>query len=350
MFHKKHNSMMAACLIAALSLTGCAGTSAATTDPTIAATTAENAETSAPAEANAFKPLSIVCTIFPEYDWVREIMGSHAENAEITYLLDNGVDLHSFQPTASDMIKIAECDLFIYVGGESDEWVENALAEAFNPDIQVINLMDVLGDSAKEEELKEGMQGEEEEEEDEEEGEVEYDEHVWLSLKNAKVLCAEIADKLSHLDTANTEDYQSNLTSYTEKLDAMDSDFQKLVDGASVKTIAFGDRFPFRYFVDDYGLDYYAAFIGCSAETEASFETVAFLSQKVDELGVSTVFTIENSDQKIAKIIIENTKDKNQKILALNSLQSVSNEQIKSGTTYLGLMQDNYNTLKEALN
>ena len=342
MLNKNRNAVTAACLIAALSLTGCAGTSATTTDPTVASTTAENA---------ASKPLSIVCTIFPEYDWVREIMGSHAGNAEITYLLDNGVDLHSFQPTAEDMVKIAGCDLFIYVGGESDEWVENALAEAVNPNMQVINLMDILGDSAKEEELKEGMQGEEEEEEeDEEEGEVEYDEHVWLSLKNAKVLCNEIANKLCTLDAANESDYKANLTAYTEKLDALNSDFQTLVDGASVKTIVFGDRFPFRYFVDDYGLDYYAAFIGCSAETEASFETITFLAQKVDELGVSTVFTIENSDQKIAKTIIGNTKDKNQKILALNSLQSVSNEQIAGGMTYLGLMQENYDTLKEALN
>lgn len=549
MLNKNRNAVTISCLIAALSLTGCAGTSAVTESKaeTTAAETAENAseETAVMTETAVSKPLSIVCTIFPEYDWVREVMGSHADTAEITYLLDNGVDLHSYQPTAADMVKISECDLFIYVGGESDAWVENALAEAVNPDMQVINLMDVLGDSAKEEELKEGMQegehehdhnheheeikeedikdrelsdfagnwqslyplleageldeyvehhaeeheepaeevkkeleekwgcdvtavsvdgtkieftyvdgtkksgdykyagyspvladdgdihavryqyeavsgdspkyvvfndhgyepgnaehfhiyygdgedfektlesfsfnpffiheglnGEEavevleghnhnqkdEHEEDGEEhdhhhedGEVEYDEHVWLSLKNAKILCNEISDKLCALDAANESDYKGNLTAYTEKLDALDSDFQALVDTASVKTIIFGDRFPFRYFVDDYGLDYYAAFIGCSAETEASFETVAFLSQKVDELGVSTVFTIENSDQKIAKTIIENTKDKNQQILALNSLQSVSGEEIGS-VTYLSLMQENYNTLKEALN
>ncbi len=353
MLNKNRNAVTISCLIAALSLTGCAGTSAVTESKaeTTAAETAENAseETAAMTEADASKPLSIVCTIFPEYDWVREVMGSHADTAEITYLLDNGVDLHSYQPTAADMVKISECELFIYVGGESDAWVENALAEAVNPDMQVINLMDVLGDSAKEEELKEGMQGEEEEEEEgEDEEEVEYDEHVWLSLKNAKILCNEISDKLCALDAANESDYKANLTAYTEKLDALDSDFQALVDTASVKTVVFGDRFPFRYFVDDYGLDYYAAFIGCSAETEASFETVAFLSQKVDELGVSTVFTIENSDQKIAKTIIENTKDKNQQILALNSLQSVSGEEIGS-VTYLSLMQENYNTLKEAL-
>ena len=318
--------------------------------------------------------LTIVTTIFPEYDWVVNILGDKATDADVTMLLDNGVDLHSFQPTAADILKISSCDVFIYVGGESDGWVDDALQEAVNKNMIVINLLEELGDSVKEEEVVEGMQEEDEEhehhhdedgdedehhhDEDEDEDhdhhhdedEVEYDEHVWLSLKNAKVLCNEIANKLCTLDAANESDYKANLTAYTEKLDALNSDFQTLVDGASVKTIVFGDRFPFRYFVDDYGLDYYAAFIGCSAETEASFETITFLAQKVDELGVSTVFTIENSDQKIAKTIIGNTKDKNQKILALNSLQSVSNEQIAGGMTYLGLMQENYDTLKEALN
>ena len=349
MLHKNRMTVMTACLLAVLTLTGCAGTSAVTESKPETSAPAASEKATAGTENAASKPLSIVCTIFPEYDWVREVMGSHAADADITYLLDNGVDLHSFQPTAADIAKISECDLFIYVGGESDAWVENALAEAVNSDMQVINLMDVLGDSAKEEELKEGMQGEEEEEEDEEEGEVEYDEHVWLSLKNAKVLCQEISDKLCKLDGANSADYQANLDAYTAQLDALDGEFQSLADEASVKTIVFGDRFPFRYLVDDYGLDYYAAFIGCSAETEASFETVAFLSQKVDELGVSTVFTIENSNQKIARTIIENTKDKNQQIAALNSLQSVSGEDIDS-VTYLGVMQENYNTLKDALN
>ena len=292
--------------------------------------------------------VKVVCTIFPEYEWTLEIMGDLADDAEVTYLLDNGVDLHSYQPTAEDIMKIGSCDLFIYVGGESDEWVEDALKEATNKKMKVINLLDVIGDSAKEEELKEGMQGEEEEEQ-EEEGEEEgpeYDEHVWLSLKNAKVLCTEISDKLSQIDKDNAKTYKQNLESYTAKLDELDGKFKTLADNASEKTLIFGDRFPFRYFADDYDLDYYAAFVGCSAETEASFETIAFLAGKVDELNCDTVYTIENSDGRIAQSVIDSTKNKDQKIAVLESIQSVSKEEMDSGATYLSLMEKNYETLK----
>ena len=348
MLNQKNMRILLCAAIAAFGLTAC-GTSSAETNPAAANTALSEAETGQTEKSDDNK-LSIVCTIFPEYDWVKQILGGHAEHAEITYLLDSGVDLHSYQPTALDMAKIAECDLFVYVGGESDEWVEDALAEAVNPDMQVINLMEVMGDAAKEEELKEGMQGEEEEEgEEEDEEEPEYDEHVWLSLKNAKTLCAEIANRLSILDSANTEDYKANLDAYTAQLDALDGEFRTLIDGAKQKTLVFGDRFPFRYFVDDYGLDYYAAFVGCSAETEASFETVIFLAGKMDDLGCDTIFTIENSDHKIAQTIIDNTGAKNQKIAEMNSLQSVTKDQLGSGVTYLSLMQANYDTLKGAL-
>ncbi len=239
--------------------------------------------------------------------------------------------------------------MFIYVGGESDEWVDDALKEATNKDMIVINLLDVLGDSVKEEEVKEGMQADEEEADDEDEEEPEYDEHVWLSLKNAKVLCGKITDELCTLDSENADTYKNNLKAYDEKLDKLDGEFKSLTDGAKNKTLIFGDRFPFRYFVDDYGLDYFAAFVGCSAETEASFETIVFLANKVDELNSGTIFTIENSDKKIAETIKSNTKSKKQNIAELNSLQSVTNEQIDSGTTYLSAMQDNYTVLKEAL-
>ena len=292
---------------------------------------------------------SVVCTIFPEYDWTKEILGSHAENAELTYLLDNGVDLHSYQPTAEDIMKISTCDVFIYVGGESDKWVDDALDEAKNKDMKVIDLMDILGDSAKAEELKEGMQGEDEEDEDEEEGdEVEYDEHVWLSLKNAKVICAEIEKKIEAVDPANADDYKANLEAYVSKLDKLDGSFKSLVDSAHVKTLVFGDRFPFRYFVDDYGLDYYAAFIGCSAETEASFATISFLADKLKELDCKYIYTLENSSKDIARTVIE-TSGKKAEIAELNSLQSVSKEDIDSGASYLSLMQKNYDVLKDSL-
>ena len=298
--------------------------------------------------------LQIVTTIFPEYDWVMNVLGDKASNVDVTMLLDNGVDLHSFQPTASDIMKISSCDLFVYVGGESDGWVEDALKEAVNKNMIVINLIDELGDTVKEEEIIEGMQGEDEDHEGEhehhhEEGEVEYDEHVWLSLKNAQVLVKSISDALQKLDSANAETYKKNADSYIESLKALDADYKAAVDAASNKTILFGDRFPFRYMVDDYGLTYYAAFVGCSAETEASFETITFLSKKVDELSLPVVLTIEGKDKRVAETIIENTASKNQKVLTLDSMQSVSSSDIKNGTTYLSIMESNLSVLKEAL-
>ncbi|MEA5083576.1 MAG: metal ABC transporter substrate-binding protein [Lachnospiraceae bacterium] len=309
----------------------------------------QKAGSNAPASNAQEDNLSIVCTIFPEYDWVKEIVGNNG-NAEITLLLDNGVDLHSYQPTAEDIIKIADCDMFIYVGGESDGWVEDCLKEATNKDMVVINLLDVLGDSIKEEEVVEGMQPEEEEETEEGEEEVEYDEHVWLSLKNASILCQSISDSLCKLDEKNAESYKTNTEKYLQQLSEIDGQFQQAVDSAEYKTVLFGDRFPFRYFVDDYNLEYYAAFVGCSAETEASFETVVFLAGKMDQLKLPAICVIENSDHKIAETILENTTAKDQKILVMNSMQSVTGDDVEKGTTYLSIMKENLEVLKSALN
>ncbi len=347
---KKRLGVFALSVVTAMSvLTGCS-TSSADNEKNKAESENSIADSNTSVDENIDK-LSIVCTIFPEYDWTKEILGSQFENADVKYLLDKGADLHNFQPTAQDMVTISECDLFIYVGGESDEWVEDALSTAKNKDMQVINLMEVMGDKAVEEEMKEGMMPEDEEEEgeDDEEEEVEYDEHFWTSLRNAKIICGEICDSLCTLDSKNADAYKKNLASYSEKLDKMDGDFKALIDSASEKTLVFGDRFPFRYFVDDYGLDYYAAFVGCSAETEASFETITFLANKIDELNCDTIFVIENSDHSIAEGIISNTQNKNQNIAELNSMQSVTADMVKNGTTYLGLMQKNYDVLKEAL-
>ena len=310
---------------------------------------AESSSISAPsALQSGNKPLKIVTTIFPEYDWVREILGDKADHAEVTMLLDNGVDLHSYQPTADDIIKISDCDLFLYVGGESDGWVEDALKEATNQNMKVINLLDVLGEQVKEEEVVEGMEAEEEESEDEDEPE--YDEHVWLSLKNAETLCSAITDALEEIDPANKDAYATNAASYLEKLAALDGEYQTVVDNAARKTVLFGDRFPFRYLVDDYGLSYYAAFAGCSAETEASFETISFLAGKVDELGLPCVLTIEGAQHKIAETIVQNTAEKNQSILTLDSMQSTTSTDVANGTTYLSVMESNLDVLKQALN
>lgn len=292
--------------------------------------------------------LSVVCTTFPQYDWVREIIGDKADRINLTLLLDDGMDLHSYQPTAEDISKIAGCDVFIYVGGESDGWVEDAMAEATNKEMQVINLIEVIGDSAKEEEVTEGMEVEEAEEGHGEE--IEYDEHVWLSLKNAQLICNSICTSISTLDADNSEYYKKNLETYIDRLSALDSDYKKTVDNSVRSTVLFGDRFPFRYMVDDYGLDYYAAFLGCSAETEASFGTILFLSEKMDELDLSSICVIESSDKSIAQTVVNNTKSKNQKILVMNSMQSVTSQDVVNGTNYISIMESNLAVLKEALN
>ncbi|MBP3856800.1 MAG: zinc ABC transporter substrate-binding protein [Ruminiclostridium sp.] len=359
-------SVFAGCGNAAADGTAAPASAPAQTTTTAANSTAdtEKTETSAADNTESAEPVKVVATIFPEYDWVKQIMGDKAAEAEITYLLESGVDLHNYQPTADDIIKISDCDLFVYVGGESDEWVEDALEGAVNKDMKVINLMETMGDKAKLEEVKEGMQhdhdhdhedGEEDhdhedgEEDHDHEHEEEYDEHVWLSLVNAKFLCGEITDALCEIDPANADTYKSNFTAYSAELDALHGDFQKLTESAAIKTVVFGDRFPFRYFVDDYGLDYFAAFSGCSAETEASFETVIFLTQKMDELGCKTIYTIENSDKSIAQTIIGSTQAKDQTVAELNSLQSVSRADIDAGATYLSLMRGNYDVLAGTL-
>ena len=490
------------------------------------ATEPTNTGTDAPAPEA--KKLDVVTTIFPEYDWVRQIAG---DRADITMLLDNGIDLHSYQPTADDIIKISNCDMFIYVGGESDEWVEEVLDKARNKDMAVINLLEALGDSVKEEEVVEGMEAEHdhdhEHEEIEEEDiedrslaefegtwkslypllsdgkleeflehkaedaeddsvtvetlrekytanwacdaveisiagdtitfksadgktsggkykyagysvikdddeditgvkyqfessdkgapkfvqfndhghepaekvehfhiyfgddsfdtllesktnpffvpedlsveeiteeltgghdhdhgeEPEYDEHVWLSLKNASVLCRTIADRLETLDPDNKTLYKTNADAYIESLNKLDNEYKTAVKAGAVKTLLFGDRFPFRYLVDDYGLDYYAAFVGCSAETEASFETIAFLAKKVDELGLKAIMQIESADGTIANTVKSTAKTgAGVTVLTMDSMQSTTSKDIESGETYLGTMRNNLEILKSAIN
>lgn len=348
---KKFISILVAAVMAASCLSACGQVNSAAleTEQSVSDVNLSTSEESqSENDNNETEKLKIVTTIFPEYDWVRQIAGDKVSDMDITMLLDNGVDLHSYQPTADDIMKISDCDLFIYVGGESDEWVNDALKEAVNKDMQVINLLDVLGEQVKIEELVEGMQDTEHEEEEEHE-EKEYDEHVWLSLKNAETLCDAIAEALGNADPDNKAVYDTNKAAYIDQLVSLDNQYREVVDQASVKTLLFGDRFPFRYLVDDYGLSYYAAFAGCSAESEASFETISFLAKKIDELGLKYVMTIEKSDQKIAKTIIENTQNKDQSILTLDSMQSTTSADVANGMTYLSIMEGNLNILKEAL-
>jgi len=499
---KKFGQFLLVSALSAALLAGCGGSKKAESSA------AGSSEAKTESTAASGQKLKVVTTIFPEYDWAKVVLGDKAENAELTLLLKSGVDLHSFQPSAEDIAKISEADLFIYVGGESDEWVDDALKEAKNKNMKVINLMEVLGDKAevstfedsevkdrglsdwkgewqsayplaksgaldeafKEKAEKTGKMTAEEykayylkgyetdiakinidgdtisftdesgkevksaykylgtyiqnwstgtkaamyrfEAEDKNSGapiyveindhmiepaepehfhirfsnesfdaikdpesywptfypaamtaeevndelaghdhheETEYDEHVWLSLKNAELYVNKIAEDLSALDAANAENYKKNAEAYVKQLSELDMQYADVVKNATNKYLLFGDRFPFRYLVDDYGLDYSAAFVGCSADTEASFETVRFLAEKVDEKKLNNILVIENSDQKIANTIQQNTQEKNQKILVLDSMQSVTEKNIADGETYLGVMQKNLEVLKQAL-
>ena len=293
------------------------------------------------AKSGSGKQLKIIATIYPEYEWVKQIVGD-VDNVEVDLLLDKGVDLHSFQPTAKDIINISSSDVFIYVGGESDKWVDDVLKEVQNKDIKALNLIEALGDMAKEEKTVEGMQSEDEGEEDEKE----IDEHIWLSVKNASKLCKSIADTLGEKDPDNKETYSKNSEAYIAKLNELDGQYEQACKSAKNNTLIFADRFPFRYLTDDYKLKYYAAFSGCSAESEASFKTLVFLANKLDELKLNKLIIIDGSDKKIADAVIDTAKTKDVEVLTLNSMQSA----VGDDDTYLSIMQSNLDVLKKALN
>ena len=359
----------------------------------------------------------ITTTVFPVYDWTKNIVGDESPNVDIEMLMNSGIDLHSYQPTAEDIVNINSSDVFIYVGGVSDGWVEDVLAQSTNEDLVTIDLMEVLGDRVLSDDLIPGMQesehGHEHEIEEEhdhkheaeeehnhnheheaeedhnheheheaeedhdneheheaeedhdsehedghdheheaEEGHdhehVHPDEHIWLSLENASIITKEISQVLSQ-ETGN-EVYLQNATQYITELDELDEQYEMQLEKADTKTLLFGDRFAFRYLVEDYDLDYYGAFSGCSAETEASFETITFLSKKVDELGLEAVIELESSGHEIAQTIVNNTKNKDQEVLTLDSLQSITQKEIEEGTTYMSVMKSNLEVLVDALN
>ncbi len=299
-----------------------------------------------PAETN--DKYTIVTTIFPEYDWVMNILGD-SDRFEVTLLMDNGSDLHSFQPSAADLITLSEADIFVYVGGESDAWVEDALKGSVNPEMKVIRLLDVLGEDAREEEIKEGMEAEEHEHEEHDEHEAETDEHVWLSLRNTVMFAEVLCTAVSELDPSGKDTYHTNTYSYISELNRLDEEYSDVCSSASRNTILVADRFPFLYLVKDYDIDYYAAFVGCSAETEASFATVRFLADKLDELSLPYVIKIDGSDGKIAETVIRNSQDQSREILVLDSMQGVSKRDIEQGTSYLSIMEKNLEVLKTAL-
>ncbi|MGL5437943.1 MAG: metal ABC transporter solute-binding protein, Zn/Mn family [Lachnospiraceae bacterium] len=476
---------------------------------------------------------SIVCTSYPQYDFVNQILGDNPAGIEVTYLLGSGVDMHNYQASADDMIKIRTSDLFLYIGGESDQWAEDVAGQIEDEKFHAIALLDTI--EAKREEIVEGMQHDHDhehshgpsefadsevadrslsdwegqwqsvypylldgslaevmehkaedddektaqeyydyynagyqtdvekividgssmeffrngesakteyeykgfeiltyesgskgvryqfeatgetdgapkyvqfsdhmigpekvehyhiyfgddgfdallaemdnwptyypegmtgeaiaddmtgqdhshDEDEDDEDEAEFDEHVWLSLKNAMVITDAICGQISELDPEHTDLYQSNLAAYNAKLAELDAQYEQMVKNSSRDAIMIADRFPFRYLVDDYGLTYYAAFPGCSAETEASFDTIVFLSEKLNELQFPVIFDIDGSDGSIAKTVINNSSQQGTEVRTLNSLQSVSRADIEAGASYLNYMEENLNQLKGALN
>ena len=350
---KKYIGIGLSILVAIMMVLGCAKKES--TGSSEAESGSSVTESSSVAESNSeeTKKLSIVTTIFPAYDWVKQVVGDN-KNVEISFLIDKGVDLHSYQASAADIAKITDSDLFVYVGGESDDWAEDIIKE--NPNLKYINMVDSIGEAALAEELVEGMQDEEEhdneseehanEEGEHEEGEEEIDEHVWLSIKNAETIVSAIEAKLAEIDPDNKAEYEKNANDYLAKLDELDKEYKDTLSSIQNKTIIVGDRFPFRYLVNEYGIKYYAAFKGCDAGSEASFETVKFLANKMDELNMTDIFIIDGSKGDLAKTIVDNTKDKNAKVLVLDSMQSTKSS---DNTSYLDIMKKNLEVLKEVL-
>lgn len=283
--------------------------------------------------------VQIVTTCFPIYDWTRNIVGG-TSGVEITWLMDSGVDPHSFQPTVKDLTLVSDADIFVYVGGESDAWADDAAAEMKNPDAKVVSLLPQL-DTALTEEAVPGA-----EPEDEEPGAL--DEHIWMSLRAAQLCVTMICDALCAVDSENAETYTENAEHYCDALHELDHDYASAISESKLDTILVADRFPFRYLAEDYDLNYYAAFAGCSAETEASFQTVLGLSQKADELGLPVVLVTENGTGDIAEAVSEGSETE-PPVRTLDSLQSVTAELDAQGVTYLSVMESNLEVLKEAL-
>lgn len=307
--------------------------------------------------------LKVVTTIFPQYDFARQIAGGRAD---VRMLLKPGQDPHLYEPTPQDIRTIQNADLFIYVGGENDEWVEKLLKSLEGRKPKTLRLVD-LTDTVEEvrvEGMEEEKGGHDHEEEDHHDSEAEasgagssgdgltthsgdMDEHVWTSPKNAAEIVRKIAKEMEVLDPANAGSYRKNAASYAGRLEDLNAEMKKMVREAPHKTVVFGDRFPFRYLAEDLGLRYYAAFSGCSGNSEASAKTVVFLTRKVKELGTPVIFRIEMSKGMVARSVAEAD---GVKVLELNSCHNVTADQIAAGATYLSLMKENEKALRAALN
>lgn len=296
--------------------------------------------------------ITVVTDNFAAYDWTKNVIGD--VNTALTLLGANGADMHSYQPSASDFAKLADCDLFIYIGGESDSWADDAMQQTASGTYP-LPLLAAIGSAAKAEQITEGMTTDDDHNHDDDcdcadPVEPELDEHIWLSLKNAMTCTKAIADTLGEVDPANADTYTANADAYCEQLLQLDTQYRNAVSAAAYDTILVADRFPFAYLVEDLGLNWYAAYPGCSAETGASFETVKFLSDKLADLQLPAVITCENADTALAQTVIKTAGAASCDIITLDSLQSVTQGDIMGGKTYIGAMTENLAALTAALN
>lgn len=285
--------------------------------------------------------ITIVSTIFPGYDFARAVGG---DNVDITMLVKPGSESHAYDPTPKDIIKIQQSDIFIYVGGESEEWVKDILND-ISSKTKVIRLMDLV--EVKEEETVEGMEAEDHADEEEFVDEGEYDEHVWTSPINAIKIVKSIENSLVEIDKSQADYYKDNAEKYIAKIKKIDEEIKDILINAKRNDLVFADRFPFRYFVDEYNLNYRAAFSGCSSETEASAKTIAYLVDYVKNNNIPVVLYIELSNQKLADTLVEETGAKK---MEFQSVHNVTEKEFKNGITYVDIMEKNILTLKEALN
>ena len=287
--------------------------------------------------------LQVVCSVFPYYDFARQIGG---DDVDVTLLVAAGKETHSFEPTPLDVITLSQADVFLYNGGESEAWVDDILSAAGENIAVTLPLMPQV--SALAEEWAEGMEGahDEHDHETHDSDDIEYDEHVWTSPVLAKALCQAICDALCQADPAHQERYQARLADYLTQLDELDAAFREVVDAGHRRLLVFGDRFPLLYFCKEYDLDYRAAFHGCASDTEPSLATLKYLIDKVEDEKIPVVYTIELSSRKVADAIAETT---GARVLTFHSCQTVSRAEFDGGATYLSLMERNVEALREGL-
>lgn len=297
--------------------------------------------------------IKILCTLFPQYDWIRNIIAG-VEGVEASLIIANGTDPHSYQPTAADIMNISNCDMIIYVGGDSDTWVKKAIERSKNQNINAIALAELDGIQLHNISSSSHSHEEDSHEEHSHSGHSHssLDEHLYLSLENASTAVKKLASKLCGIDPDNSDAYLKNALEYSIKLNNISEDFKLEIESIPEhdRFILFADRFPFVYLLSDYKIHYSAAFEGCTTDVDADFDTVIRLIHEADEHNVNYIAVTESSDKSLANTVISSTKSKEQKIITLNSMQSVTRSQIDNGVTYISIMKENINQVKTALN